>query len=68
MAFKNPFSKKNTFWYNKFAFVLNQIQKVIDGISAKQDNMVVSVTLTQAEYDALITKDPHTLYVISDAQ
>ena len=30
--------------------------------------MVVSVTLTQAEYDALTTKDPHTLYVISDAQ
>lgn len=68
MAFKNPFSKKNTFWYNKFAFVLNQIQNVINSITAKQENMVVSVTLTQAEYDALTTKDPHTLYVISDVQ
>ena len=26
------------------------------------------VTLTQAEYDALVTKDPMTIYIISDAQ
>lgn len=31
-------------------------------------NPLALVTLTQAEYDALITKDASTLYVISDAQ
>lgn len=33
MAFKNPFSRKNTFWYNKFAFVLNQVDNAISKVS-----------------------------------
>lgn len=141
MAFKNPFSKKNTFWYGKFAFILNQVDNAISKVSettnkiasrfnvgtnyneilydntriimqedsikvavvdtdnvtlcgfdidkandkitvtaggqsyefnaaniGKLNSMVIAVTLTQAEYDALATKDPYTLYIISDAQ
>lgn len=36
--------------------------------SLKDNNATKTVELTQAQYDALTTKDPNTFYIITDAQ
>lgn len=38
------------------------------GLNALNEKITPTVELTQAEYDALVTKDPNTFYVITDAQ
>lgn len=38
------------------------------GLNALNDKITPTVELTQAEYDALTTKDPNTYYIITDAQ
>ena len=38
------------------------------GLNALNDKITPTVELTQAQYDALVNKDPNTYYIITDAQ
>ena len=38
------------------------------GLNALNDKITPTVELTQAQYDALVDKDPNTYYIITDAQ
>lgn len=51
--------------YNK----IDEVEQVTAaGLNALNDKITPTVELTQAEYDALTTKDPNTYYIITDAQ
>lgn len=59
----NPVENKAI--YNKF----DEVEEVTAaGLNALNDKITPTVELTQAQYDALTTKDPNTYYIITDAQ
>ena len=59
----NPVENKAI--YNKF----DEVEQVTEaGLNALNDKITPTVELTQAQYDALTTKDPNTYYIITDAQ
>lgn len=56
-------------WENIYYLITgNSITRTVTTGTFGPTDYVKTVTLTQAEYDALLVKDPYTLYVISDAQ
>ena len=56
---------QNKVIYNK----IDEVEEVTAaGLNALNDKISPTVELTQAQYDALVDKDPNTFYVITDAQ
>ena len=56
---------QNKVIYNK----IDEVEEVTAaGLNALNDKITPTVELTQAQYDALVDKDPNTYYIITDAQ